>query len=152
VLPVFELNFNKPDQRQPHNAVDLAWQFACGENPSPQTVEGLEKKLGDVLKVMNESNDLLDAAKDVCMGTIYLLDTIIGQSENKSADHAARSVGFAHEAVQYFEDYAGPGGEEEIAIQEKALQLTELWKNKPIERAMFKELTATPPAWRDAQG
>jgi hypothetical protein len=147
VLPIFENVYYESEGEQPQAAVYLAWRYACGEDVSPGQVTAAEQEIGDLLKVMNESGRVVDSAKQVCMAAIYLLDAIIDSSEDESANHAFRAVGFAHEAVRYFEDYAGPGGKEELEVQEKALQLAESWGDKPIKGNMFRGLGPEPPTW-----
>jgi hypothetical protein len=151
VIPIFKTVLNERDQNQPDAAVACAWRFVEGHAVFKEDVLRLEDEVGAVLAFMNTSPLTLDAAKDVCSGAIYLLDSIIDETEAKSTAHAVRVVGFSGEAVDLYEDYEGPGSADEQDMQERALKLVESLPPGAVSRASFEELRAIRPAWLEVR-
>jgi uncharacterized protein YjaG (DUF416 family) len=142
VLRIYELDYSE-ENRSLHDAVDVAWKFASGEQIPKQTFSDTLEAVEDATPDVDEEGDEYSGPMRAGVSAISALKAVKDRTARSALDAALAAL----EAVGSFEDHIGKGEAAEEQWQERALKLVESWGDKPIARDMFAVLGDDPPVW-----
>lgn len=97
VLRIYELDYDETN-RAPHNAVELTWEYACGNNIDPARLAAAQDAASKATPNIEVEGDEYTAPMLACVSASYALDA----AQDSTGASAARAASAARDAVDGF--------------------------------------------------